>query len=164
MSMNSALSRHPTHPGPYSCEVRLDMLATISPAVLRQPETLCWRRTFPGSAEQAGAVRRFVACLLGDGCPRLDDVLLAADELVGNALRHTKSGQQGGSITVQLRLDADGVTVSVADQGGPSEPAAREAADLDESGRGLRTVALLATSWGWHGNDRGRTVSAVFER
>jgi anti-sigma regulatory factor (Ser/Thr protein kinase) len=140
------------------------MLATISPAVFHEAEAtpLCWRRTFPGSAEQARAVRRFVACLLGDGCGRLDDVLLAADELVGNALRHTKSGQDGGSLAVRLQVDGDEVTVSVTDQGGPSEPVAKEAGEWDESGRGLRTVALLATSWGWHGNDRSRTVTAVF--
>ncbi|HEY0539168.1 MAG TPA: hypothetical protein VGD53_12395 [Actinoallomurus sp.] len=33
---------------------------------------------------------------------------------------------------------------------------------LAESGRGLRTVSLLARSWGWHGNTYGGTVTAVF--
>jgi hypothetical protein len=36
------------------------------------------------------------------------------------------------------------------------------AAELAEGGRGLRTISLTAESWGWHGNDRGRTVTAVF--
>lgn len=123
---------------------------------------LYWRRPFSGGAEQARAVRRFVACLLV-GCPYLDDVLLAVDELVVNAMRHTKSGQDGGSFIVEVLLGAGGVAVSVADQGGPGEPAAREADPLDESGRGLRTVSLTAASWGWHGNEGGRTVTAVFE-
>ncbi|MBA9005447.1 ATP-binding protein [Thermomonospora cellulosilytica] len=135
------------------------MLSTLSanPA----PAPLYWRRTFPGDAEQARAVRRFVACLLA-GCPYLDDVVLAVDELVVNALRHTKSGQCGGSFTVEVLSTGDGVAISVADQGGPGEPAVRDAADTDESGRGLRTVSLTAASWGWHGNDSGRTVTAVF--
>jgi anti-sigma regulatory factor (Ser/Thr protein kinase) len=135
------------------------MLPTITadPA----PAPLCWRRTFPGDAQHVRAVRRFVACLLA-GCPHLDDVILTVDELVVNALRHTKSGQCGGSFTVEVRSGRSGVAVSVADQGGPGEPAARDATATDESGRGLRTVSLTAAVWGWHGNDQGRTVTAVF--
>jgi anti-sigma regulatory factor (Ser/Thr protein kinase) len=119
-----------------------------------------WRRTFPGRPDQARAVRAFVAALF-PGCPRLDDMLLAVDELVVNALRHTKSGQ-GGSFLVEVQRAVDLVAVSVADEGGPSEPVATDADQLAESGRGLRTISLVADSWGWHGNDRGRTVSAVF--
>ncbi|OLT24082.1 hypothetical protein BJF79_13980 [Actinomadura sp. CNU-125] len=122
---------------------------------------LCWRRSFPGGPEQAGAVRRFVGCLLA-GCPYLDDVLLAADELVVNALRHTKSGQAGGAFVVEIARGGGRVVVSVTDEGGPGEPAAVAAADLDESGRGLQTISLTAASWGWHGNGDGRTVTAVF--
>ncbi|KAB2375395.1 ATP-binding protein [Actinomadura montaniterrae] len=131
--------------------------------MLREAESapLCWRRSFPGGAEQARAVRRFVGCLLA-GCPYLDDVLLAADELVVNALRHTKSGQEGGAFTVEVARHAGRVAVSVADQGGPGEPVVLHAAELAEGGRGLRTISLTAESWGWHGNDRGRTVTAVF--
>lgn len=54
------------------------------------------------------------------------------------------------------------MVVSVTDQGGPDEPAAVVAADLDESGRGLQTISLTAASWGRHGNGDGRTVTAVF--
>jgi hypothetical protein len=53
-------------------------------------------------------------------------------------------------------------SVSVVGEGGPSEPVVTEAGEWDESGRGLRTVALLADSWGWHGDDTGRTVTAIF--
>lgn len=135
------------------------MSLTMLPAA--QPVPLRWRRSFPGGLEQARAVRRFVGCLLA-GCPYLDDVLLAADEMVVNSLRHTKSGQEGGSFTVEIVQDGGCVAVSVTDQGGPGEPAAQEAADLAESGRGLRTISLTADSWGWHGNGEGRTVTAVF--
>jgi serine/threonine-protein kinase RsbW len=120
-----------------------------------------WRRTFPGSPEQAREVRGFAGPLLAC-CPVRDDVLLALDELVVNALRHTKSGQDGGYFVVEISWADDVTTVSVIDQGGPAEPAARDADPMDESGRGLRTVSLLAHTWGWYGNDLGRTVSAVF--
>ncbi|URN05016.1 ATP-binding protein [Actinomadura madurae] len=63
------------------------MSPTVLPAVPLAP--LRWRRSFTGGLEQARNVGRFVGCLL-DGCPFLDDVLLAADELVVNALRHVR--------------------------------------------------------------------------
>ncbi|MEU4822999.1 ATP-binding protein [Actinomadura sp. NPDC023710] len=135
------------------------MSLTMLPSA--QPVPLCWRRSFPSGPEQARNVRRFAGCLLA-GCPFLDDVLLAADELVVNALRHTKSGQMGGSFTVEVVRDGGLVAVSVTDQGGPGEPAALDADALAESGRGLRTISLTAASWGWHGNGEGRTVTAVF--
>ncbi|MFC4907618.1 ATP-binding protein [Actinomadura gamaensis] len=125
-------------------------------------EALRWCRAFPGEAAQAAAVRRFVAMLL-DGCAVLDDVLLSVDELVVNALRHTKSGRLGGTFTVELRREAGTVAVAVRDQGGPTEPAATEADEFAESGRGLRTVSALAARWGWFGNDRSRTVAAFFD-
>ena len=50
----------------------------------------------------------------------------------------------------------------VTDQGCLTEPTPTDADELAESGRGLRTVSVLATSWGWHGNADGRTVTAVF--
>lgn len=137
------------------------MLLMNPPAAGMAPP-LYWRRDFPGGLMQARAARRFVACLL-EGCPFLDDVLLATDELVANAVRHTKSGQTGGSFTVEVLRTPQCVAVSVTDQGGPDEPVAREADPMAESGRGLRTVSLTATSWGWHGNSSGRTVTAVFE-
>lgn len=134
------------------------LLAPFQPAA--STRTLYWRRTFPGHPEQAHAVREFVASLLPDR-PDLDELLLAVTELVANALRHTKSGQDG-SFTVDILHSADYAAVSVTDEGGPREPVARDADVGAESGRGLRTVSLFADSWGWYGNDRGRTVVAVF--
>lgn len=119
-----------------------------------------WRRGFPGRPDQAHVVREFVAALLSDR-PCLDEVVLAVGELVANALRHTRSGQ-GGRFTVAVLQDAARTAISVTDEGGPTEPVAGDAAELDECGRGLRTVSLLADSWGWHGNENGRTVTAVF--
>ncbi len=84
--------------------------------------------------------------MLLDGCPLLDEVLLAVDELVVNALRHTKSGQPGGTFTVELTRWDGAVAVSVTDEGAPSEPVVTDAADDAESGRGLRTVSLMAVA------------------
>ncbi|TDD74232.1 ATP-binding protein [Actinomadura darangshiensis] len=120
-----------------------------------------WRRDFPGELDQARAARRFTAALL-TGCPELDDVLLAVDELVVNALRHTKSGQTGGTFTVEITRWDGAVAVSVTDEGAPSEPTVADAEDDAESGRGVRTVSLMAAGWGWFGNDRSRTVTALF--
>lgn len=53
------------------------------------------------------------------------------------------------------------MAIYVADEGGPSEPAVIDAAENAESGRGLRTVSLLASGWGWFGDDRSRTVAAL---
>ncbi|MCO5996251.1 ATP-binding protein [Actinoallomurus rhizosphaericola] len=134
--------------------------------LLPQPEpataapVMYWRAVFPGTPDQAHAVRAFVATLLPER-PRLDEVLLAVGELVANALRHTRSGQ-GGSFTVDVYHAAGRTEISVTDQGGPAEPAVTDADELAECGRGLRTVALLADGWGWHGDDQGRTVTAVF--
>ncbi|WP_433469327.1 ATP-binding protein [Spirillospora sp. CA-128828] len=120
-----------------------------------------WRRDFPGELSQASAARRFTTALL-EGCPQLDDVLLAVDELVVNALRHTKSGQPGGTFTVEITRWDGAVVVAVTDEGAPSEPAVADADDDAESGRGLRTVSLMSAGWGWFGNDRSRTVTALF--
>lgn len=136
------------------------MLSILPPVTA--PAPLRWKRAFPGGdAGQAKAARRFVACLLADR-PYLDDVVLAADELVVNALRHTKSGQYGGCFSVEVVSGDLGTAVAVIDQGGPGEPVPRDAADTDQSGRGLRIVSATATSWGWHGNEHGRTVTAFF--
>lgn len=132
-----------------------------TPLTPESASTQRWRRAFPGEPVQARAARRFTATLL-DGCPLLDEVLLAVDELVVNTLRHTKSGQPGGAFTVEIVRWDGTVSVAVTDEGGPSEPVAADAAADDESGRGLRTVSLMATEWGWFGSDRSRTVTAVF--
>ncbi|WP_433248658.1 ATP-binding protein [Actinomadura nitritigenes] len=100
------------------------------------------------------------------GCPVLDDVLLTVDELVVNALRHTRSGRPGGTFAVDIVSWGGSFAVAVTDEGAPCEPAVADAdadaGDDAESGRGLRTVSLLASGWGWFGNDRSRAVAALF--
>jgi anti-sigma regulatory factor (Ser/Thr protein kinase) len=121
-----------------------------------------WRRAFPGRADQARAARDFVAFLLA-GYALVDDAVLAAAELVANTLRHTRSARPGGEFTVEVRRWNSGTSIEVTDQGGASEPRPRDPDDMAESGRGLKTVASLATRWDWTGDANGRTVIAVFD-
>jgi serine/threonine-protein kinase RsbW len=125
-------------------------------------EKLCWRRVFPGQADQARHVRRFVAFLLDDH-PKAGDAVQAVAELAANALQHTLSAAPGGQLVVEVRGWRCGhVAISVTDQGGPNEPRPAEPDFLDGHGRGLQLVATTATWWGWCGDDAGRTVTALF--
>lgn len=127
-----------------------------------QPHDMRWRRVFPGNADQARAARDFVAFLLA-GFALVDDAVLAAAELVTNTLRHTHSALPGGEFAVEVRRWSSGTSIGVSDQGGESEPKPCDADDLAESGRGLKTVAMLATRWDWTGDTHGRTVVAIFD-
>ncbi len=140
-------------------------MALLVPTTVNHPGAMCWRRSFPGRADQVKAVRQFVGFLMS-GSPKADDVVLAADELVSNAIRHSRSGAPGGLMVVEVRRwHGNGASIAVTDQGGIGEPRCRsiiEADELDEGGRGLATVAAVSSSWGCHGNTSGRTVTAVF--
>ncbi|WP_153533483.1 ATP-binding protein [Actinomadura macrotermitis] len=135
------------------------LLAESVPA--ESAASMYWRRVFHGKADQVRLVRAFAAHLLA-GFPSLDDVLLVLDELAVNAVRHTRSGRDGGRFTVEVGMDVAGVIVYVTDQGGPGEPRLRDIIDLAEGGRGLLTVEALTASWSWTGDARGRTVRATF--
>ncbi|TDD95471.1 ATP-binding protein [Actinomadura rubrisoli] len=133
---------------------------------------MCWRRAFPGRPAEAGRAREFVQFLIS-GFSRADDVVLAAGEMTANALQHTRSGLPGGLFVVEVRAWRGGVALSVTDQGGTREPCPRPLAPpadwddplaLAESGRGLLTIAALASVWDWCGGPSGRTVRAQFTR
>lgn len=109
--------------------------------------------------------REFVA-FLAAGFTGEDDVVLAAAEMTANALQHTRSGLPGGLFVVELRRWRGGLALSLTDQGGPGDPRPRAApgdpGTLAESGRGLLTVAAVASHWDWCGGPSGRTVTAIF--
>lgn len=135
------------------------LLAVPVPAQHETP--MYWRREFPGRPEQVRHVRAFTAHLLAD-FPALDDVLLVLDELAVNAIRHTRSGDDGGRFTVDVSRDVAGVIVYVTDEGGPREPRLRNLAELAEGGRGLLTVDALAATWSWTGGPKSRIIRATF--
>ena len=137
------------------------LLAVSVPA---KPEaSMYWQRKFDGKPDQIRLVRSFAAHLLAD-FPGLDDILLVLDELAVNAVRHTRSGHDGGRFTVEISMDVAGVIVYVTDEGGPDEPQVRNIIDLAEGGRGLLTVEALAATWSWTGDARARTIRATFPR
>ncbi|WP_234373985.1 ATP-binding protein [Streptomyces scabiei] len=89
-----------------------------------------------------------------------DDVVLVADELVGNALEHA-----GAALDISLDVYDWGVAVQVRDGGEdtaavPGNPPAAD--EDDEGGRGLFLVDVLASAWGVQGDSMGKRVIAVF--
>ena len=73
----------------------------------------------------------------------LDRAELLTTELVTNAVRHG-----GPPIVVEVTCEGTaGMTVEVCD-GSDEEPVLKDAAPLDESGRGVLLVDLLSDEWG----------------
>lgn len=92
----------------------------------------------------------------------LDDVVLVADELVGNAVEHA-----GEVLALVIDIYSWGVAVQVRDRGGeagevPEKPPA--AAEDDERGRGLFLVDALASAWGVQRDSAGKRVTAFMYR
>lgn len=116
--------------------------------------TITWARDFPGTPEQAGKARRFLAAVL-DNRPAAGDAILCLSELASNACLHSRSRRPGGRFTVRAALDARDLRVEVRDDGGPWVWPAQP----DEHGRGLLIVASLARAWGRGGDsEHGWTV------
>ncbi|MEU5879235.1 ATP-binding protein [Spirillospora sp. NPDC047279] len=123
--------------------------------------------TLPGVERSVGHARRFVEdTLVPDVCSPgdelLDDVKLVVDELVGNSIRHTRSGD-GGKVTIVL-LEQHGILrPEVTDDGADGSPHMVDDPD-GEGGRGLRIVDALADRWGYRESGRRTTVWAEFAR
>jgi two-component sensor histidine kinase len=88
----------------------------------------------------------------------IDDVLLVASELLGNAVRHTTASSQG-TIGVTWDVDESGVRLCVRDSS--DEPPVMRSGDVDEpSGRGLQIVAAVSDAWGVERDEHGKLVWA----
>ncbi|MEV5412198.1 ATP-binding protein [Thermopolyspora sp. NPDC052614] len=111
-------------------------------------------RRFKAVAAQVKPARAFVAELLGDGHPRVDDAVLLTSELAGNVVRHAVERE----FCVSVLLFDGGVLVAVRDHGSTKIPRRRNAADDESGGRGLDLVNMLATRWGFHRETTGSTV------
>ncbi|PSK89153.1 anti-sigma regulatory factor (Ser/Thr protein kinase) [Murinocardiopsis flavida] len=85
----------------------------------------------------------------------LDDAELAASELATNALLHSRSGQDGGVMTLFIRVDSECVRVAVADQGDKGDSIAGERLrdDSDEYGRGKLIIESCSTRSGEYWTD-----------
>jgi anti-sigma regulatory factor (Ser/Thr protein kinase) len=123
-----------------------------------------WARAFPGTPENVGEARRFVAHLLL-GSPFRDDAIVVLSELFTNAVLHTDSGKTGGLVTVQVARWRQGVRIAVTDQGSRSQPVIRDpgaGSEPPNSGHGLYLAAHLAGHLAWHDDPSGRTIAAAF--
>ncbi len=113
--------------------------------------------TLPGRPESARAAREFAAGCLA-GCPSCDDAVLCVDELVVNAVQHSRSGLPGGTVEVRIAVAAgEWLRVEVQDAGllaavpAPRDGHGARSDDLGEHGRGLALVAALAEVFGADG-------------
>jgi anti-sigma regulatory factor (Ser/Thr protein kinase) len=106
----------------------------------------------PGRAEYVAAARRWAQATAAAWGVAGAEVGLVVSELVTNALRHTRSGQPGGTVAVAVAVAGgwDSVTVHVHDLGasGGQVPRPRTAAADADGGRGLRIVIAVSAEWG----------------
>ena len=106
-------------------------------------------RVFPGRADQAAQARRWIRGLAA-GAAELAcaDAELVVSELFANAVQHTRSGDEGGTVTVAVTADGVIHVHDLGTAGRPACPGLAEAApgglrQLETSGRGLFIVAAL---------------------
>jgi anti-sigma regulatory factor (Ser/Thr protein kinase) len=88
----------------------------------------------------------------------IEEVVLVASELVGNAVRHTHSANSS-ALGVDWSLDDAGVTIQVSDPSAVA-PTPRSPRETESGGRGLRIVEALADHWGVRPTDGGKRVWA----
>ncbi len=117
--------------------------------------------TIPGLPREVSGVRAFIARTLAavgkSEAVDSDAATLLTSELVTNAIKHTASGLQGGSVTVVVVDVADGVLVEVIDDGSSDTPIVHT--DLfTPDGHGLFLVQQLAAQWGYARHPAGTTV------
>lgn len=126
------------------------------------PEPMRWRRVFSGRADQVSAARLFAASLFA-GTGREEDVAVVVAELASNAVRHSRSGAEGGWFGLEVTLQ-DLSYIAITDLGGGCVPAIRSeqpGCEPQVNGRGLLVVSSLALSVGIHGSPPlGHTVWA----
>jgi anti-sigma regulatory factor (Ser/Thr protein kinase) len=110
----------------------------------------------------AAAVRRELALdldLHGVPTDAVDDVMLVASELVGNAVRHGVTPGNEGRWTVEWTVQPNAVLISV-DDPNDAEPVLRHPAPDAPSGRGLAIVSALSNAWGVERHSDGKRVWA----
>ncbi|MEO3858782.1 ATP-binding protein [Acrocarpospora sp. B8E8] len=127
----------------------------------------------PGEAFSVTFGRALVRALLKrEGVGEPADALLLVSELLGNALKHSRSGMPGGRVEVAVIDCGDGaVRLEVTDEG--SEASTPQVRDVPRvhgigdgldggvpaaDGHGLRLVEQIARRWGWQDDGSGRMV------
>jgi len=108
----------------------------------------------PGHALGVARARRFTARALTDWslAHLADDAVLLVSELTTNAFLH-------GREPAALHLRADGAELRIAvSDADPRPPAMRKHGRTATTGRGLRMVDQLCSSWGTEPHDGGKRV------
>lgn len=122
--------------------------------------------TYPATTGSVSEARHSVADALtrhGVSKALREDIVLAAGEVITNAVKHGP----GGKFTVDVYTAPELIRVEVTDEGTATIPTPRDAADLSEHGRGLAIVVALADRLGWTrecGEAPGMTVHFEFSR
>jgi anti-sigma regulatory factor (Ser/Thr protein kinase) len=115
--------------------------------------------TIPGHPEQVGVARAFVAGTLSanGGDADADAAALLTSEIVTNAIQHSRSGIEGGSVTIVVIGQPGGILVEVIDGGSAGAPIVK--GDLYAAqGHGLFLVQRLAAQWGYYRDLASTTV------
>jgi anti-sigma regulatory factor (Ser/Thr protein kinase) len=108
----------------------------------------------------AALVRRSIAADLSTehvDPDSIDDVVLVASELVGNAVLHASALDQ--ELDVAWDVEPESVVVRVLD-GSTDLPRQRSTNQNETGGRGLSIVAAIALDWGVRRTERGKQVWA----
>ncbi|MFC7386329.1 ATP-binding protein [Sphaerisporangium rhizosphaerae] len=101
-----------------------------------------------GTRTSVRRARQFTQDLLGEDHPAVDDAVLAVSELVTNSLRHSRSGEVGGTVTLTIRWSDTAIRIEVTDEGSSTNaPRVRDEPEA-EGGRGLQIISALAKEWG----------------
>jgi anti-sigma regulatory factor (Ser/Thr protein kinase) len=128
---------------------------------------LCATLTLPGQPRYVARAREFVSIALGRDHPCADSLTVIVSELVTNSMVHSRSGNDGGTVTITLRPSPGdglgrrphGVRVEVTDDGADGLPALRPVGACDPGGRGLHLVDALAAAWNCSRDPAGTTTT-----
>ncbi|MGH3422740.1 MAG: ATP-binding protein [Streptosporangiaceae bacterium] len=148
---------NPRQPGPGRRPA--DLTSGVRGPAGNSRATVLGSLTIPGRPEQVGLARSFVARTLGSNriAADADAATLLTSEIVTNAIQHTKSGIDGGTVTIEVIGVSRGVLVEIIDDGSAGTPVVK--GDLYAAeGHGLFLVQHLASQWGYLRDAAGTTV------
>lgn len=102
-----------------------------------------------GRPEHVREARAFAARILAGLGPATETAVLLTSELVTNAVRHSRSRRAGGTVTLVILEDQDGVRIEVTDDGSDTGTPVVKADTFASDGHGLLLVQSLAEQWGY---------------
>ncbi|HWG64762.1 MAG TPA: ATP-binding protein [Streptosporangiaceae bacterium] len=129
---------------------------TSEPADQESAPACLGRLTIPGQARAVARARAYVASALGAHHPCTDVAVLLTSELATNAVLHSRSRREGGTVTIVVSELSGEVRVEVSDDGSTRTPVVKDEVYTSE-GHGLFLVEQLADQWGYL-RDCGRTT------